>query len=123
MSTALSTGSTVPQVAKVAPAPITRSMRGLTAFTLLALFSAWALLFVWGEHTRDPFAWTIDPPAAAAFLGAGYGSIVVSSILSLRAKSWAEIRVPVTVLLIGLVGILLTTLLHLDRFNFWRTEF
>lgn len=107
----------------VSSAPITRTMRGLTVFTGLAVLSAFSLLFIFGEHTHRLFAWTIDPPAAAAFLGAGYGSIVLSSILSLRAKTWAQIRVPVTVLIVGLVFILLATLLHLDRFHWARAEF
>lgn len=123
MSTVVSTRSAVERVTRTSPAPISRMMHTLNIFALLAVSGAFALLFIWGEQTRDLFAWTIDPPAAAAFLGAGYGSIVVSSLLSLRAGTWAEIRIPVAVLLIGLVGILLATLLHLDRFHFWRSEF
>ncbi len=102
---------------------ITRTMRGLSVFAGLAVFAAFTLLFVFGENTREMFAWTINPPAAAAFLGAGYGSIVISSLLSIFAKTWADIRIPFVVLFIGLVFILLATLLHLDRFHFWRESF
>jgi hypothetical protein len=103
--------------------PITRFMRFIWAFAGLAVFAAFTLLFVFGEDTRALFAWTINPPAAAAFLGAGYGAIVVSSLLSLFAKHWGQIRAPYAVLFLGLVFILLATLLHLDRFHFWREDF
>ena len=37
-------------------------------FVLIAGFQ----LFVLTDRTEDFFAWTIDPPLTAAFLGAGY---------------------------------------------------
>jgi hypothetical protein len=79
-------------------------------------------LFFLTEHTDRYFAWTIDLPLTAAFLGAFYWTAFVLALLSARQKYWALARV-------GLIGVqafvwltLLATALHLDKFHFGVTD-
>src|SRR5829696_9210561 len=45
----------------------------LGAFAVLTALATIAL-FVLAENTKETFAWTIEPPLTAAFIGAGYGA-------------------------------------------------
>ncbi|WP_456610266.1 hypothetical protein [Blastococcus sp. SYSU DS0619] len=85
-----------------------------SALTLLAFVS----LFLGSSRTDDYFAWTIAPPATAAFLGAAYAAGCVLVVLSLRVDSWARIRIPFVTVLVFTALTLIATLLHLDRFHF-----
>ncbi|MCZ2857504.1 hypothetical protein [Blastococcus sp. VKM Ac-2987] len=85
-----------------------------TALTLLAFVS----LFLGSGRTDEYFAWTIAPPASAAFLGAAYAAGCVLVVLSLREERWARIRVPFVTVLVFTLLTLLATLLHLDPFHF-----
>ncbi|NEK59735.1 hypothetical protein GCU56_17920 [Geodermatophilus sabuli] len=89
----------------------------LAAFSLLTAMAVVAL-FVLAEQTDETFAWTIQPPLTAAFLGAGYAAGCVLVALSLRDAVWARTRVPLLTILVFVVLTLAATLLHLDRFHF-----
>jgi hypothetical protein len=82
----------------------------LTALAVIALYAA-------PDRTDEAFAWTIQPPLTAAFLGAGYGAGCVLVVLSLRDPVWARSRQPVLTILAFVVLTLAATLLHLDRFH------
>jgi hypothetical protein len=82
--------------------------------TLLATNQLYAL----SEHTERAFAWSIEPPLTAAFLGGGYGAGFVLVVLSLRSRSWASTRVGFLTVLVFALMTLIATLLHLDRFHF-----
>jgi len=89
---------------------------------LLALFGALTALavgalFVRADQTDESFAWTIDPAATAAFLGAGYASGTVLVVLSWLGGSWARTRIPLVTILIFTALTLAATLVHLDRFH------
>jgi hypothetical protein len=89
---------------------------------LLATFgilTALAVVTLLGGATRtdEAFAWTIQPPLAAAFLGAGYASGCVLVLLTLRAGTWVQARWPLLTILVFTVLTLVATLLHLDRFH------
>ena len=58
----------------------------LGAFAVLTALATVAL-FVLAGSTEQTFAWTIQPPLTAAFLGAGYAAGFVLVVLSLRARS------------------------------------
>lgn len=75
-------------------------------------------LYVLSAHTEDWFAWTIRPPLTAAFLGGGYAAGCLLVLLALRARAWAQARVPVLTVVVFAWLTLLATLLHLDRFHF-----
>lgn len=68
-------------------------------------------------RTETTFAWTIQPPVTAAFLGAGYAASLVLVLVSARQPSWAAARVAVPGVLVFTTVTLAATLLHLDRFN------
>jgi hypothetical protein len=75
-------------------------------------------LYVLAETTDRTFAWTIQPPLTAAFLGAGYGAGLVLVLLALRDGVWVRARLPIYTILLFIVLTLVPTLLHIDRFHF-----
>ena len=83
----------------------------LTALAVVALF-------VLAGNTENTFAWTIEPPLTAAFLGAGYAAGFVLVVLSLRDPVWAHSRLPVLTIFLFVVLTLIATLLHVDRMHF-----
>ncbi|WP_147331961.1 hypothetical protein [Geodermatophilus marinus] len=101
-------------------APTRRLLPGmrvlLVAFSLLTALAVGSL-FVLADQTDETFAWTIQPPLTAAFLGSGYGAGFVLVVLSLRDGVWARTRVPLLTILAFVVLTLVATLLHIDRFH------
>jgi hypothetical protein len=98
--------------------PVLPAMRVLLgAFAMLTALGTGSL-FVLAETTEKTFAWTIQPPLTAAFLGAGYAAGFVLVVLSLRARRWADIRVPVLTIFVYVVLTLVCTLLHLPKMHF-----
>ena len=89
----------------------------LLAFSGLTLL-AFGALFVLAERTEQAFAWTIQPPVTAAFLGAAYAAGCALVVLALRRGSWLALRIPFLTIGVFVVLTLLATLLHLDRFHF-----
>jgi hypothetical protein len=83
------------------------------ALTALAVVA----LLVGASRTAEAFAWTIQPPVAAAFLGAGYASGCVLVLLTLRAGTWSQARWPLMTILVFTVLTLAATLMHLDKFH------
>jgi hypothetical protein len=93
-------------------------MRGLlTVFCVLTALGFLAL-FVLSARTDEVFAWTIQPPVTAAFLGAGYAAGFTLVVLSLRDPVWAHSRVAVLTVLVFTLLTLVATLVHADRFHF-----
>lgn len=93
-------------------------VRGLLfAFSGLTLLAT-NQLYLLSARTGEAFAWTIDPPLTAAFLGGGYGAGFVLVVLSLRRGTWASARIGFLTVLVFTVVSLAATLLHLDRFHF-----
>jgi hypothetical protein len=74
-------------------------------------------LFILTEYTDRYFAWTINPPLTAAFLGAGYWASFAMEYLASRKRIWAHARIAVPAVLIFTTLTLIATLLHLDRFH------
>jgi hypothetical protein len=97
--------------------PVLPGMRALlvafAGLTLLAVLS----LYVGSSATDRFFAWTIDPPLSAAFLGAGYAAGTGLVLLSLRTAVWSHARVPVVTIFVFTLVTLVATVLHLDRFH------
>jgi hypothetical protein len=94
---------------------------------LLVIFSgltllAFVVLFVFADQTERGFAWTIRPPATAAFLGAAYAAGFVLVVLAWRKGSWAALRIPFLTILVFAIATLVATLLHLDRLHFGSPE-
>jgi hypothetical protein len=68
-------------------------------------------------QTAQYFAWTIEPPMTAGFLGANYWSSALLAILAARETLWANGRVSVSVALAFAPLTTLATLIHLDEFH------
>jgi hypothetical protein len=95
--------------------PVMRAL--LVAFATLTALAVVAL-YVLADQTDETFAWTIQPPLTAAFLGAGYAAGFVLVVLSLRDPVWAHSRVPVLTILVFVVLTLVATVLHWDKMHF-----
>jgi hypothetical protein len=89
----------------------------LGAFAVLTALATGAL-FVLAESTEETFAWTIEPPLTAAFIGAGYAAGFVLVVLCLRDPLWAHSRVPVLTIFVFVVLTTAATLLHINRMHF-----
>lgn len=74
-------------------------------------------LFVFTERTERYFAWTIDPPLTAAFLGASYWSAVAFEWGAARRRIWAEARITVPTVFVFTVLTLVVTLIHIEDFH------
>lgn len=74
-------------------------------------------LFVFTERTDRYFAWTIQPPLTAAFLGASYWSAVAFEWMAARARTWAHARIAVPTVFVFTTLTLVVTLVHLERFH------
>lgn len=94
-----------------------RAMRFLFFFAAALVALAAVPLSLLSERTNEFFAWTIQPPLTAAFLGAGYWAVAVASLLAIRQPEWTKVRIVMPVVVVGVGLILFATLLHLDRFH------
>ena len=97
--------------------PLTAGMRRMLLAASALVFIVGIQLFVLTEQTDRYFAWTINPPITAAFLGAAYWASFLLEFLAARQRIWAHARVAVPAVLVFTTLTLVATLLHLDRFH------
>lgn len=83
---------------------------------VLALIAG-VMLFVGASETDRFFAWTIDPPLTAAFLGAAYWAALVLLAWAGRQRDWARSRTALPAVFVIAVLLLIATLIHLDKFD------
>ena len=88
----------------------------LWAVVLLAMLAGF-VLFVFSDRTDHLFAWTIEPPITAAFLGAAYLSASVMAFLSVRTDRWREARAMAVGIATVTPLLLAVTLIHLSKFR------
>ena len=98
-------------------APVTRGMRRLLVVAAVLVFLAGLQLTVFPTRTADWFAWTIDVPMTAVFLGAAYWSSAVLEVAGTRSSTWGRARLTVWTVLVFTVLTLVVTLVHLDKFH------
>ncbi len=97
--------------------PVHAPVRALLgAFCLLTAAAVVSLVVLAGDTERT-FAWTIEPPVTAAFLGSGYAAGLVLSALSLRSDDWWAVRVPFATVLAFTWLTAVATFVHLDRMH------
>jgi hypothetical protein len=99
------------------PAPVAPAMRRLLWVAAALVFLAGIQLFVFPLRTDRYFAWTIDSPMTAVFLGASYWSAIGLEAGAARARLWGEARIAVPAVLIFTTLTLVVTLVHLERFH------
>jgi hypothetical protein len=98
--------------------PTTVGMRRMLLAASGLVFIVGIQLFILTEQTDRFFAWTIQPPLTAAFLGAAYWASFAMEFFAARQRTWAYARIAVPAVLIFTGLTLIVTLLHLDRFHF-----
>jgi len=85
-------------------APLTRFLIGFPLFVLPA-------------ETDRFFAWTIEPPVTAAFLGAAYWGGAFLALVAARERIWARGRISVSPVVVFAVLVPIATYLHLGLFH------
>ena len=100
-----------------APTQVLGGMRRMLMIASVLVFISGTQTFVFAERTAELFAWTVNPPITAAFLGAGYWASGVVEFLASRKRVWAEARVAVPAMWLFTLLTTIATLLHLDRFH------
>jgi hypothetical protein len=92
-------------------------MRWLLYVAAFLVFLAGLVLFVFPLRTAEWFAWTVNPPMTAVFLGAAYWSAAGLEVAGARSASWESARLAVWPVFVFTTLTLAVTLLHLDRFH------
>lgn len=98
-------------------APLIQPMRRLLYVAAFLVFLAGLELFVFPLRTADWFAWTVDPPMTAVFLGAAYWASAGLEVTGARSASWDLAKLAVWPVFVFTTLTLAVTLLHLDRFH------
>lgn len=93
------------------------AVRGLLLVAAGLVLLAGVQLFLFPRRTDRWFAWTIDPPMTAVFLGASYWSAVALELTAARARRWSDARIAVPAVFVFTTLTLIVTLVHLDRFH------
>jgi hypothetical protein len=75
------------------------------------------LLFPLAAETDRFFSWTIEPPLTAAFLGGAYWAALVLFVWAARQREWARARTAMPAVATIAALLLVTTLIHLDKFD------
>jgi hypothetical protein len=95
-----------------------RFARAFLMFGVLPLlFIAGVQLFVLSAQTATFFAWTINPPLTAAFLGAGYWSALSAAYLARRRTDWSTTGTSLLASFAATTMLGVATFLHLDKFH------
>ena len=97
--------------------PLTAGLRWMLLVACALVFIVGIQLFILSEQTERYFAWTVNPPLTAAFLGAAFWASGVLELLAARRPLWAFARIAVPAVLLFTSLTLVATLLHLDRFH------
>jgi hypothetical protein len=101
---------------------LSRGMRALLWVAAVLVFLAGIQLFLFPERTERFFAWTINPPLTAAFLGAAYWSSVAFEARAALTRTWAEARIAVPTVFVFTTLTLVVTLVHIDAFHLESTH-
>lgn len=96
---------------------VVRPMRVILVVAAVLVFLAGLQLTVFPLRTADWFAWTIEVPMTAVFLGAAYWSSAVLEIAGARAAGWGTARLTVWTVLVFTSLTLVVTLVHIDAFH------
>lgn len=98
-------------------APVIPAMRRLLYVAAFLVFLAGLVLFVFPLRTAEWFAWTVNPPMTAVFLGAAYWASAGLEVAGARSATWDSARLAVWPVFVFTSLTLGITVLHLDRFH------
>ncbi|AUI52938.1 hypothetical protein [Arthrobacter crystallopoietes] len=97
--------------------PLIPPMRWLLYVAAFLVFLAGLVLFVFPLRTDEWFAWTVNPPMTAVFLGAAYWSSAGLEVAGARAANWGLAKLAVWPVFVFTSLTLVVTLIHIDRFH------
>jgi hypothetical protein len=99
-------------------APLVPVLRRLLYVAAALVFLAGVQLFVFPLRTERYFAWTIDSPMTAVFLGASYWAAIGLELGAARATHWSRARIAVPAVFVFTTLTLVITFLHFHRLHF-----
>lgn len=102
--------------ASVPYTPFLDGMRSPVISPVTRFLIGFPLVLLTTETSRF-FAWTIEPPITAGFLGANYWTSAFLAILASRERLWARGRISISVALAFAPLTTAATFLHLDQFH------
>jgi hypothetical protein len=97
--------------------PVSRLVRALLCAVIVLVALIGIPLNLLSASTDSSFAWTINPPLEAAFIGSGYWAVLVASVLGLSEPDWRRLRALGLAATFVTTTITIVTLIHLDRFH------
>jgi hypothetical protein len=97
--------------------PVSRSMRAFLWVAIALTFAAGTQLVVLAADTDRYFAWAIDPPMSAVFVGASFWAAAVILTWSARHRDWVRARVPVPSVAVVATLLLIATVQHIELFE------
>jgi hypothetical protein len=92
-------------------------MRAFLYVAIALTFAAGTQLVVLAEHTETFFAWPIDAPLSASFIGASFWAAAVVLVWAARQRDWVHARVPVPSVFVVATLLLIATLQHIEQFE------
>jgi len=95
----------------------TTPARWILLVASILVFLVGIQLFLLTNATERFFAWTIQVPLTAAFLGAAYWSSFVMEYYASRQRIWVHARIAIPAVLIFTGITLIISLIHLDLFH------
>jgi hypothetical protein len=100
--------------------PSTRILAGIVTPILLAAFQ---ILYFAPETSGERFAWEIQPAMMAAFMGAGYLAGTYFFLNIVFARQWHYVSIVFVSITFFTTGMLLSTILHWQRFDIGHFPF
>ena len=106
-----------------APDRVRPYTRVLAAIIVPFLAAAVLLLYLLPGSTAETFAWTIQPPLSAMFLGCAYIGGIVFFVHVLRTDRWHRVKYGFPAVLVFATLLSVATFVHWDRFHFGHISF
>jgi hypothetical protein len=97
--------------------------RWVSAAIVPVLVAAFVILYLFPARTRQLWAWTIHPRMSAMIMGAGYVSGAYLFVRAATVKQWHRVGVGFVATTVFTSILMVTTLLHWDRFNHDHVSF
>ena len=99
------------------PRLLSRGMRRLLVAAAILDLLAGTQAFLLADHAATFFAWPIDAPLSAAFIGASFWAAGVLIFWSARQDTWVRARVAIPAVAVVVTTLLAATLRHLETFS------
>jgi hypothetical protein len=91
--------------------------RGVAAVLGAIVFAAFVVLYFFPSRTAQLFAWNVQPPMTAMFMGASYANGTVFFASVLFGRKWHRVWAPHLGVAIFAALLMIATLLHWEKFN------